>query len=66
MTRRVIGGRAVMGLLVVVVDGVRGKRWGAAAQSSSKKGSSSPSDLRRGRRVERSARCVVRERSGRG
>jgi hypothetical protein len=67
MTRRVIGGRAVVGWrLVVEEDGVRGKRWGAAAQSSSKKGSSSPSDLRRGRRVERSARCVVRERSGRG
>lgn len=37
-----------------------------AAQSSSKKGSSSPSDFRRGRRVERRARWVVKDRRGRG
>jgi hypothetical protein len=65
ITRRVIGGR-VAGEVVDLVVEVRGKRYGAAAQSSSKKGSSSPSDLRRGRRVERRARWVVRERSGRG
>lgn len=48
------------------VEGERGYSGTAASQSSSKSGSSSFSDLRRGRRVERSARYVVRERSGRG
>jgi hypothetical protein len=37
-----------------------------ASQSSSKRGSSSFSDLRAGRRAERRARWVVRERRGRG
>jgi len=37
-----------------------------ASQSSSKRGSSSSSDLSFGRRVERRARWVVRERRGRG
>lgn len=35
-------------------------------QSSSKKGSSSPWDLSFGNRVERRAKCVVKDRSGRG
>lgn len=37
-----------------------------ASQSSSNSGSSSFSDLSLGRRVERSARCVVRESNGNG
>jgi hypothetical protein len=45
---------------------VEGKRWVEASQSSLKSGSSSRWEIRAGRRVERSARWVVRERSGRG
>lgn len=67
MARRVIGGR------IEVEDGVvddcfpfDGYRCVAASQSSSKSGSSSPWDLRRGSRVERRARWVVRLRRGRG
>ena len=44
----------------------RGYNGTEASQSSSNNGSSSFSDLRRGRRVDRSARYVVRERSGSG
>jgi len=40
--------------------------WVEASQSSLKSGSSSFSEMRAGRRVERRARCVVRERSGSG
>lgn len=47
-------------------DGRRGYRYSAAAQSSSNMGSSSSPEMRRGNFVERRARCVVSERSGRG
>jgi len=82
MTRRVTGGRVDVDIIVEDVvfvcdddDGFfcdkvslccLGYRYGAAAQSSSKKGSSSPSDFSRGSLVARRARCVVRERRGRG
>lgn len=59
-TRSVIGGLDPPGV------SSRGKRNVEDSQSSSKMGSSSPSDLSFGKRVERRARCVVRERSGRG
>ena len=46
-----------------VEEGYRGR---AASQSSLKSGSSSSELIGAGREVERSARCVVRERRGRG
>lgn len=57
---------SVMGGLEPAAAPWRGYRNGEASQSSSNMGSSSPSDLRRGSLVERRARCVVRERRGRG
>lgn len=61
MTRSVMGG---------FDDGIlpaeRGYKYGAASQSSLKRGSSSFSDFRAGRRVESRARCVVRLRRGSG
>ena len=65
MTRRVTGGFS-MWVLEGLLGSERGKREMEAAQSSSKRGSSSCSDLRAGRRAERSAKCMVKERSGSG
>ena len=74
MTNNVIGGRAVVAfafefvleLGVWVVEG--GYNGIAASQSSLNSGSSSFSNpfTGAGRCVDRRARCVVRERSGRG
>ncbi len=64
-----MGGREVFVLVdvvFVVVEPPRAYMNCEAAQSSSNMGSSSPSDFKRGRRVARRARCVVRLRSGRG
>ncbi|TLS25357.1 hypothetical protein PpBr36_07175 [Pyricularia pennisetigena] len=63
VTRSVIGGRDVAALSAVFS---REYRNGETSQSSSKRGSSSPSDLRRGSRVASRARCVVRDSKGSG
>ncbi|QBZ53991.1 hypothetical protein PoMZ_09681 [Pyricularia oryzae] len=63
VTRSVTGGRELAALSAVFW---REYRNGETSQSSSKRGSSSPSDLRRGSLVASSARCVVRDSKGRG
>ncbi|KAF2461107.1 hypothetical protein BDY21DRAFT_138961 [Lineolata rhizophorae] len=60
-TRRVTGGRAEGEEEALV-----GYSGVAAAQSSLNKGSSPGSEVSAGRHVERRARCVVRERRGKG
>lgn len=64
MTSNVIGGLVYPPF--TFADPSRGYKKTEASQSSSNMGSSSASDFRRGRRVERRARCVVRLRRGRG
>ncbi|TLD25181.1 hypothetical protein PspLS_06028 [Pyricularia sp. CBS 133598] len=63
VTRSVTGGRELAALSAVFL---REYKNGETSQSSSKRGSSSPSDLRRGSLVASSARCVVRDSRGSG
>jgi hypothetical protein len=61
ITSRVTGGRYCR-----VPDVVTGYKYRDASQSSSNRGSSSPSDTSFGNLADRRARCVVMESNGRG